>query len=394
CESPSTYFVPNGRRCCALRRADRAVTLTEKNSRPAAIRSKRPLPGLVDARSSSNTFGVISMQENRRSFLASTGSALALSLVGNALAASLSSFESRAAAGAELAKRTKFIDIHTHLGAFYHGQELTAELLVRFMDLHDVERACVLPLVSPESAPIPQPVTTALAAHKQFPNRIVPFCVVDPRAVTAPGQRTGHVAGVKGLIELLKRYQDAGCRGLGEHKTGLWFDAPQQMALYEACDNVGLPILFHLDDIRNPDTPGLPRLENVLKAFPKLPLIGHAAGFWASISGDATMEDFGRYPPVPKPVAAGGALDRLMAKYPNLYGDLSEPGGEKAIARDPQFGREFIIRRADQLLFGTDVLMPAQKIPQFELLASLDLPADVQYKVFRGNALKLLKLNE
>lgn len=291
------------------------------------------------------------------------------------------------------ARKIKYIDIHTHLGAFYFGQELTAELLVRFMDQHDVEKACVLPLISPESAPITQPVTTAIAAYRQFPERLIPFASLDPRAVTEPGKRTGHVGGVKGMIDILKRYQDAGCRGLGEHKTGLWFDAPQQMALYEACDAVGLPILFHLDDIRNPDTPGLPRLENVLKAFPKLPLIGHAAGFWASISGDATFEDFGRYPEVPKKIAPGGALDRLMRKYPNCYGDLSEPGGEKAIARDPDFGREFLIRNADQLLFGTDVLMPEQKIPQFELLDSLKLPEEVQYKIFRGNAIKLLKLD-
>ena len=290
------------------------------------------------------------------------------------------------------ARKIKYIDIHTHLGAFYFGQELTAELLVRFMDEHDVEKACVLPLVSPESAPVAQPVTTAIAAFKQYPERIIPFCVVDPRAVTAPGQRTGHVAGVKGIADILKRYQDAGCRGLGEHKTGLWFDAPQQMALYEACDAVGLPILFHLDDIRNPDTPGLPRLENVLKAFPKLPLIGHAAGFWASISGDVTFEDFGRYPEVPKQIMPDGALDRLLKKYPNLYGDLSEPGGEKALSRDPAFARDFLIRNANQLLFGTDVLMPGQKIPQFELLDSFNLPEDVQYKIFRGNAIKLLKL--
>lgn len=296
------------------------------------------------------------------------------------------------AAADKPARKIKYIDIHTHLGAFYFGQELTAELLVRFMDQHDVEKACVLPLISPESAPITQPVTTAIAAYRLFPERIIPFASLDPRAVTEPGKRTGHVGGVKGMIDILKRYQDAGCRGLGEHKTGLWFDAPQQMALYEACDAVGLPILFHLDDIRNPDTPGLPRLENVLKAFPKLPLIGHAAGFWASISGDATFEDFGRYPEVPKKIAPGGALDRLLKKYPNLYGDLSEPGGEKAIARDPDFGREFLIRNADQLLFGTDVLMPDQKIPQFDLLDSLKLPEEVQYKIFRGNAIKLLKL--
>src|SRR4051812_26106168 len=137
------------------------------------------------------------------------------------------------AASAVNAGKIKYIDIHTHLGAFYHGRELTAELLVKFMDQHDVEKACVLPLISPESAPLTQPVTTALAAHKAFPNRIIPFCALDPRAVTEPGQRAGHVVGVKGI---LKRYHEAGCRGLGEHKTGLPFDAPQQMIFYEACD--------------------------------------------------------------------------------------------------------------------------------------------------------------
>lgn len=286
----------------------------------------------------------------------------------------------------------RYIDIHTHLGTFYFGKELTADELVRMMDRHFVEKAVVLPLVSPESSPYPQTSEAALAAHRQHPERLIPFCCVDPRASTVPPLRAGHVPGVKGLIDILKRYQDAGARGLGEHKTGLVFDHPQMLQLYEACDTVGFPILFHLDDIRNPDTPGLPRVERVLKLYPKLPLIGHAAGFWASISGDATDTDFGRYPDVPKPVTPGGALDRLMAKYPNLYGDLSEPGGEKAIARDPVFGREFIIRNANQLLFGTDFLMTGQTVPQFELLASLNLSEDVQYKVYRGNAIKLLRL--
>ena len=317
-------------------------------------------------------------RSSRRAFLATAAAVTALPAVSVAVD--------------KPARKIRYIDIHTHLGAFHFGRELTAELLLRFMDEHEIEKACVLPLISPESAPVAQPVSTAIAAYRQYPERIIPFCTVDPRAVTAPGQRAGHVVGVKGIIDILKRYQDAGCRGLGEHKTGLWIDAPQQMMLYEACQSVDLPILFHLDDIRNPDAPGLPRLENVLKSFPKLPLIGHAAGFWASISGDATFEDCGRYPEVPKPVTPGGALDRLMAKYPNLYGDLSEPGGEKAIARDKAFGREFLIRRADQLLFGTDVLMPAQAIPQFALFDSLNLPEDVQYKIFRGNAISLLKL--
>lgn len=82
-----------------------------------------------------------------------------------------------------------------------------------------------------------------------------------------------------------------------------------------------------------------------------------------------------------------------MSKHPNLYGDLSEPDGYRAIARDPRFGREFIIRNAGQFLFGTDVVMPKQDIPQFDLLESLGLPDEVRYKIYRGNAIKILKLD-
>jgi hypothetical protein len=77
--------------------------------------------------------------------------------------------------------------------------------------------------------------------------------------------------------------------------------------------------------------------------------------------------------------------------YPNLYGDLSAGSGANAIRRDLEFGREFVIRRADRLLFGTDYLANAQQVPQFDLHDSLDLPAEVQAKVFRENARKLLE---
>lgn len=43
--------------------------------------------------------------------------------------------------------------MHTHVGTFYYGKPLTADELVRMMDKHSIEKACVLPLVSPESTP-------------------------------------------------------------------------------------------------------------------------------------------------------------------------------------------------------------------------------------------------
>ncbi len=308
---------------------------------------------------------------------------------------------SRLAFAAANRPKHKYIDIHTHLGAFRFGQTVTPRGVVAWMDEHDIERAVILPLVSPESAPTMQPLMTsdaAIEAAQAFPDRLIAFCCLDPRATIDPQapktnpQRQGHVGGVQGLKEILKRYQDAGARGLGEHKVGLPFDHPQMMQLYEACDALALPILFHLDDLRGIDGPGLPRLERALKAFPKLPMIGHACGFWSSISGDATAEDFGRYPTPPRPITPGGALDRLLDACPNLYCDISEPGGAIALTRDPSFARDFVLRRADRLLFGSDYLAPGQEIPQFEILASMNLPDDVAYKIHRGNAIRILKL--
>lgn len=159
-------------------------------------------------------------------------------------------------------------------------------------------------------------------------------------------------------------------------------------ALYEVCEDLRLPILFHMDGQRGTDVPGLPGLESVLKSFRTVPFIGHGPGFWASISGDATARDLAGYPR--GPVKPGGALDRLFDRYPNLWGDLSAGSGAGALSRDREFGRRFLSRRADRLLFGTDYLRPGQAVPQFELLASFDLPLDARVKIERGNAMQLL----
>jgi uncharacterized protein len=82
-----------------------------------------------------------------------------------------------------------------------------------------------------------------------------------------------------------------------------------------------------------------------------------------------------------------------MEKFPNLYGDLSAGSGAGSISRDLEFGREFLIRRQDRIMFGTDFLAPAQAVSQFELFEDkekLKLPDEVATKIFRGNARKLL----
>lgn len=281
-------------------------------------------------------------------------------------------------------KASKYIDVHTHIGTYTNGnKELTVKGLLDWMDEHDIEKSVVLPLVSPESTTYIQLPDAAIKAAKAHPDRLVAFCSIDPRSIVR--------GGVKGLTDIIQKYVDQGAKGFGEHKVGLNFDDPLMMRVYEACQSVGIPLLFHLDSVRGKDEPGLPRLERALATFPKLNFIGHGPGWWASISGGVkTKRDLGIYPKTK--VQPGGAIDRLMEKYPNIFGDLSAGSGSNSISRDKDFGRKFMIRRQDRLMFGTDYLQPGQPVPQFEVFESLKLPADVQANIFRKNAERVIKI--
>lgn len=274
-----------------------------------------------------------------------------------------------------------FIDIHTHFGQQWsHRDPLSPEDLLRWMDTNHIEKAVVLPLLSPEAWDYVITPEYVLEKSKPHRDRLIPFCHIDPRTL--------YLNGLKPKVDMLKRYVDAGAKGFGEHKPGVAMDDPRNLDVFAACAEVGLPVLFHIDNDRNMDQPGLPGLAKALESFPNLPFIGHANGFWASITGDATQAQFGEYPK--GKVTPGGAIDTLMDRFPNLYGDLSAGSGANAILRDMDFGKEFLIRRADRLMFGTDYLMPNQPVPQISLYNEIDLPEDVQQKIFRGNALRVL----
>jgi hypothetical protein len=84
----------------------------------------------------------------------------------------------------------------------------------------------------------------------------------------------------------------------------------------------------------------------------------------------------------------------LLTEYPNLYGDLSAGSGHSAIRRDLAFGKAFLLRHADRMMFGTDYLADKQVVEQFALFEEMALPAEVEEKIFRSNARKLLGLEK
>jgi predicted TIM-barrel fold metal-dependent hydrolase len=287
-------------------------------------------------------------------------------------------------------KRQPLIDCHVHLTHGFYLQErepISVEHLLHWMDARGVSQAVVLPLVSPEAFWYPistEYVLTATAPHR---DRLAPFCAIDPRTLVT------HLTQQQEVIDMLRRYTDAGAKGFGEHKPHLAIDDPNSMRLYEACAQVGLPVLFHLDNQANFDLPGLPGLARVLSAFPDLVLIGHGKGWWASISGGLRQEDLHiGYPR--GPIAPGGAVGALLSAHTNLYADLSSSGAH-ALMRDKSFGTEFLARWSDRLLFGTDYYLTSQvEFPQFTMFDELNASPEIRRKIGYENATRLLRLNE
>ncbi|MEX2307480.1 MAG: amidohydrolase family protein [Pirellulales bacterium] len=292
------------------------------------------------------------------------------------------------AVAAPLKRKQEVIDCHVHLTHGWYAQErgaITATHLLHWMDAHDIARAVVLPLVSPEAFWYPVTTDHVLTATAPHRDRLIPFCGIDPRTLQT------HLTTQKEVVDLLRRYVDAGAHGFGEHKPQLQINDPLNMRLYEACCEVDLPVLIHLDNQANLDSPGLPGLAQVLTRFPELVLIGHGKGWWASISGKLRQADLQVGFPI-GPVAPGGAVDALMDAFPNVYSDLSSSGAH-ALLRDKEFGKAFLTRRVDRLLFGTDYYdMNQVDFQQFTLFDELGATAEIRRKVSHENARRILRL--
>ncbi len=113
------------------------------------------------------------------------------------------------------------------------------------------------------------------------------------------------------------------------------------------------------------------QLEQVLQSYSNVDFLGHGMGWWARISGDVDPDELGGYPA--GPVDDKGAVPRLFEEYDNIYGELSGRSGYHAVSRDPNFGQPFMRTYAAQLAFGTDYLVPAHEVPNFDIFETFML---------------------
>lgn len=279
----------------------------------------------------------------------------------------------------------RFIDIHAHIGRLLHDLPPNGpDDLITTLDREGIARAAVMAVENPEEVDYYVTTEEVLAACARYPDRLIPFCGLDPRH-RYPGRFDPR--------PILVEYAARGCRGFGEVLAGVPLDHPGLRAIYAVCGELGLPVLFHADHLICSDEPGAPRLERMLRQFPDTIFIGHATRFWAELSADATVERLTDNPYPSGPVTPVGVTDRLLGDYPNLYGDLSAGSGYNALTRDPAFGLDFLERHQNKLLFGTDVLRPGQPVPIVEFLRRCPIGETAREKIAFRNAERLLRLD-
>lgn len=271
------------------------------------------------------------------------------------------------------------IDSHTHIGQVrLEGLPVTPERLVEYMDTHGIDKSVVLPLESPMSSHYLVTTREVLDAANRYPDRLIPFCSIDPRMFYRWGEDR--------YVTVLERYIDRGARGFGELKCDLPIDHERMQLLYELCADHDLPVVMHIDDFHCKDEVGLPATEAMVETYSDVDFVMHAPGWWTHISADAEATD--GYPD--GPVEPGGRCDELLSEYPNLYADFSMGSGFNAITRDEAYGQEFLERHHEKLLFGSDYLFPGQEVMQFGFFEKFDLPTEAWENICYRNVSRLL----
>lgn len=295
----------------------------------------------------------------------------------------------------------KKIDIHAHAVAWpqYYPAYCDSdekklsptELFEEYYSELNVDTCVLLPGVSPEGATTVTPSEMMKYLADQDPLHRLWFCNVDPRQLSnSADARLGY---------LLEHYKALGAKGVGEVTCNLYADDPLMENLFACCAEFDLPVTVHIAPERGgyygiADDLGLPRLERMLKKYPKLKIFGHSQPFWSEI-GENNDEIRNTYV---SGKVKNGRLPELLREYENLYCDLSAGSGANALMRDREHAAAFIEEFSDRLMYGCDICLHGQTFPFIfdEFLTSMresgEISEENYYKLVRGNACRLLSI--
>lgn len=302
------------------------------------------------------------------------------------------------------------IDYHNHLDAQGPRDVL------KIMDACGIERIVNITMQKGEAA-----LAMMRKFHCAAPERFATYGWMDWSDIATPRFFQRAVDRLERLVEQgacgMKIWKDLGIKVRDGDGSLLRIDDERLDSLYEKAAEPGVPIMYHIAD---PDAFFLPidasneRYEE-LAAHPEWSYYGsHYSKPELLAQRDRVIA---RHPKTtfvgahvaehPEDLAyVRGLLDR----YPNLHVDISARCAE--LGRQPYTAREFFLKHADRILFGTDLIPETNMYrSHYRFLETRDeyfeypshasrqgrwniyglfLPDDVLRKVYRENALRLL----
>ncbi len=278
------------------------------------------------------------------------------------------------------------IDFHTHIGRLvYKYPQLKVSTLLKRMDRNGIEKAIVLPIENPEETDFYVTTEEVLRAAQWHPDRLVPFCNIDPRR-NSPGNFNPR--------PIIEEYVSRGCAGFGEVLAGVKMGDPRTKKIFSVCEELELPVVMHFDSYINIDEPGLPRFEKVIQEFPKLNFVAHAMCWWGEISKEVDYSilypenSYAGYPT--GGIVPDGKVEYFLEKYPNVYADLSANSAYIALTRDIDFSYNFLEKFSHKLLFATDYVYPRQPLPIIRFVKNAPISREAFARITEKNAKKLL----
>jgi len=297
---------------------------------------------------------------SRREFLASSACCLAAVATGNAASPTLPE---------------PVIDIHQHTTY----ADRTNEQLIRHQQVMGVTTTVLLPAGRFYGLDAKCGTNdTVVALARQHPGKFVYFA--------------NEVADIEDPVSAIRPLLRRGAIGIGEQKFRVGSDSRFIERLARLAEEFDVPVLMHFQHgVYNTD---IQNFHKTLEKFPKVNFIGHAQTWWGNV--DARHDQKVLYPT--GKVTPGGITDKLLADYPNIFGDHSAGSGLNFLVRDPEFSAAFIERHQNKLLFGSDcddILGAGPGCQGAQILANIRKLAPnkrVERKILFENARKLLKL--
>ena len=244
--------------------------------------------------------------------------------------------------------------------AGYAEIERSPEALLRFMDAEDIEAACLINYVAPDTIGLSEEVNAWVvrycAGHR---DRLIAVGSVHPRF-----SKDGYGDS--------RRLFDLGIRMIKLHPphqlfpANAYVDGNEALAgIYRAAQEARVPVMIHtgtsiFPSARNRFADPMP-IDDVAVDFPDLPIILAHSG---------------------RPLY-GEAAFFLARRHANVHLELSGIPPKKILEHLPRLAEV-----ADKTLWGTDWPSPGIRSPSGNVAAfrALPLPEDAKEKILRGNA--------